>query len=101
MATGSDTNPVAPTPLMDIPVPDDPDRLMTQLPEILRQIANRILVIERDVYTTHVERINESMNQVTQVSQSQLAMQQSLNLLQSAHNQLHDMMQNGCRVVAK
>ena len=91
MAKGSDTNPFNPTPPVDIPVPEDRDRLMTQLPEILRQIANRILIIERDIYTTHVERINESINQSAQLSQSQLAMQQSLNLLQAAHNQLHDL----------
>ena len=85
---GSDV-PTAPTHIQ-IPVPDDPETMNAQRPEILQQVLSHIQVLERAVQVTQPERINEISGHVSQISQAQFTMQQSLNLLQSAHNTLHE-----------
>ena len=85
--SGSGSNPFSAPPTSDrvgpgieIPVPDDPIELNGALPQIIRLI---------------VDRLNEISGQTGSLSQSQLATQQALNLLQSAHNSLHENLQQG------
>ena len=76
--------PAAPT------VPDDPEQARVQTPEILRQILNRIAVIEGEIYNTQPARLSEMVTQLFNLQVAQTTVQQSLNLLQSGHNKLHD-----------
>ena len=93
MATGSDQTPPTtnpPTPAVPNPVPEDPEELGRQIPEILRQILNRIAVIEYEIYTNHPNRYSHLAGQLSNLQVAQTTVQQSLNLLQAGHNTLHD-----------
>ena len=88
--TGSNTQ----TPTNPMPaapnVPEDPEELRGQVPEILRQILNRIAIIEAEIYTNQPARVSEMVTQLFNLQVAQTTVQQSLNLLQAGHNKLHD-----------
>ena len=77
----------------EIPVPDDAEGLTRSLPEILRQVLNKIALLENDIATIQPGRMDGMTQQMGGMAQqmaslqaAQTTVQQSLNLLQSAHN---------------
>ena len=94
---GSDEPTPAPTRMPVPDVPDDVAELGQRMPEILRLILNRIAVLENDLYVTYSSRFESAATQISNIQQAQTAVQQSLNLLQAAHNTIHDQIASGAR----
>ena len=89
--TGSNQTPPTTNPMPAAPnVPGDPEELRIRIPEISRQILNRIAVIEGEIYQTQPARLSEMVTQLFNLQVAQTTVQQSLNLLQSGHNKLHE-----------
>ena len=82
--TGSNTNPFGDATPQEIHVPLDPEELGPRIPEILRAILSRISVLENA--SLLMEGVSSRMSNL---SAAQTTVQQSLNLLQAAHNDLH------------
>ena len=60
------------------------------MPELLRQLLDRIQVLE-----TQQARIAELSSSMTGLQQAQTTVQQSMNLIQAARNSMHDMLNSG------
>ena len=72
------------------PVPEDDDLAGIEVPELLRQIITRLRYLEGDR-----PQVGELTNQLVALQQAQTTVQQSLNLIQAAHNALHERVGNG------
>ena len=73
------------------PLPDeDIDLAGMEVPEILRQVMVRLRYLEGDR-----PQVGELTNQLVALQQAQTTVQQSLNLIQAAHNALHERVGNG------
>ena len=67
-----------------------------QLSEILRQILNRMAQLETEFRGTQ-SREGDLANNMANLQRAQTTVQQSLNLLQAAHNALHETMGGAAR----
>ena len=78
----------------DIDIPDGLTGANPQLSEILRQILNRVIQVETEFRGTQ-SREGDLTNNMANLQRAQTTVQQSLNLLQAAHNALHETMGGG------
>ena len=82
-----------------IPVGDAPELNeepnVTEMPDILRRLLDRLAALEGVMSHFETTRISDLSNTVSNLQQAQTTVQQSLNLLQSAHNALHEVVGTG------